>query len=91
MQDKNPQLSTPNSQLGRVAAGNATVADIIARLPDKPLLTARDLADALYQQTTRSVVAAMEEGRLHAARIGTQYRVSPREARRWIRSLEASK
>ena len=91
MQDKNPQLSTPNSQLGRVAAGNATVADIIARLPDKPLLTARDLADALFMQTSAAVVAAIDDGSLRAVRVGTQYRVSPREARRWIRSLEASK
>ena len=73
------------------SAGNGTVADIIARLPDKPLLTARDLADALFQQTTRSVVAAIDDGSLRAIRVGTQYRVSPREARRWIRSLEASK
>ena len=77
-----PNLQTPC---------NTTVADIIARLPDKPLLTARDLADALFQTTTSFVAAAVEDGSLGAVKIGGQYRVSPREARRWIRSLEASK
>ncbi len=73
------------------SAGNATVADIIARLPDKPLLTARDLADALFLTTSKSVADAVEDGSLSAVRVGNQYRISPREARRWIRSLEASK
>ena len=42
-------------------------------------------------QTSAAVVAAIDDGSLRAVRVGTQYRVSPREARRWIRSLEASK
>ena len=71
--------------------GNATAEDIIARLPDKPLLTARDIADALFMQTSAVVVAAVDDGSLRAVKVGTQYRISPREARRWIRSLEASK
>lgn len=91
MQDKKPQLSTPNSQLGRVAAGNPTAEAIVSRLPDRPLVNAREIADALFQTTSRSVVAAVEEGKLHAVRIGGQYRIARDEAARWIRTLEASK
>lgn len=75
-----PNLQTPC---------NTTVADIIARLPDKPLLTARDLADALFCATTTFVTDAVADGSLRAVKVGAQYRISPREARRWIRSLEA--
>jgi hypothetical protein len=60
MQDKNPQLSTPNSQLGRVAGGNPTAEAIVARLPDRPLVNAREIADALFQTTTSFVVAAVD-------------------------------
>ena len=89
MQDKNSQLSTPNSQLGRVAGGNPTAEAIVARLPDRPLVNAREIADALFQTTSRSVVDAIDEGKLHAVKVGGQYRVSRAEASRWIRSLGA--
>lgn len=74
---------------GRVAGGNPTAEAIIARLPARPIVNAREIADALFQTTSRSVVAAIEEGRLHAVRVGGQYRISREEAARWIRSLGA--
>ena len=89
MQTKNSQLSTLNSQLGRVADGNPTAEAIVSRLPDKPVVNAREISDALFQTTSRSVVAAVEEGKLHAVKIGGQYRISRDEAARWIRSLGA--
>ena len=91
MQDKNPQLSTPNSQLGRVAGGNPTAEAIVSRLPDKPLLTARDIADALFLVSTGPVTDAVDDGSIRAVRVGKQYRIARDEAARWIRSLEASK
>ena len=91
MQDKNPQLSTPNSQLGRVADGNPTAEAIVSRLPDKPLLTARDIADALFLVSTGPVTDAVDDGSIRAVRVGKQYRIARDEAARWIRSLEASK
>ena len=66
---------------------NPTAEAIVARLPDRPLVNAREIADALFMQTTAAVTAAVEEGRLHAVRVGGQYRVSRAEAARWIRSL----
>ena len=66
---------------------NPTAEAIVRRLPDKPLLTARDVADALFQTTTSFVVAAVDEGSLRAVKIGGQYRVARAEAARWIRSL----
>ncbi len=87
MQDKNPQLSTPNSQLGRVAGGNPTAEAIVSRLPDRPLVNAREIADALSMTSTGGVTAAIDEGKLRAVKIGGQYRVARAEAARWIRSL----
>ena len=89
MQTRNSQLSTLNSQLGRGADGNPTAEAIVSRLPDKPLVNAREIADALFQATTNFVVAAVDEGKLHAVKIGGQYRVARAEAARWIRSLGA--
>lgn len=91
MQTRNSQLSTLNSKLGRVAAGNPTAEAIVSRLPDKPLLTARDIADALFLLTARSVTDAIDDGSIQAVKIGKQYRIARAEAARWIRSLEASK
>lgn len=68
---------------------NPTAEAIIARLPDRPLVNAREIADALFQTTSRSVVDAIDEGRLHAVKVGGQYRISRAEAARWIRSLGA--
>lgn len=75
--------------IGSTGLGNPTAEAIVSRLPDKPLVNAREIADALFQATTNFVVAAVDEGKLHAVKIGGQYRVARAEAARWIRSLGA--
>ena len=89
MQTRNSQLSPLNSQLGRVADGNPTAEAIISRLPDKPVVNAREIADALDMTGISAVTGAVDEGKLHAVKIGGQYRVARAEAARWIRSLGA--
>ena len=92
-----PSGAQPPREAGqpRPAAGspaspaNPTAEAIVSRLPDKPLVNAREIADALFQATTNFVVAAVDEGKLHAVKIGGQYRVARAEAARWIRSLGA--
>ena len=91
MQTRNSQLSTLNSQLGRVADGNPTAEAIVRRLPDKPLLTARDVADALNLSDTRLVANAVDTGTIRAVKVGKRYRISRDEAARWIRTLEAAR
>ena len=72
---------------GHTGPANPTAEAIISRLPDRPLVNAREIADALFQTTTSFVVAAVDEGKLRAVKIGGQYRISREEAARWIRSL----
>jgi excisionase family DNA binding protein len=62
--------------------GNATAEKIVARLPQKPVLNAAEVADALFLADSRSVVAAIDEGSLSAIRVGKQYRIHRREAER---------
>ena len=69
--------------------GNATAERLVARLPQKPVLNAREVADALFLTKSRSVVDAIDEGRLAAVKVGKQYRIHRSEAARWIRTLEA--
>ena len=69
--------------------GNATAERLIARLPQKPILNAAEVADALFLARSDAVVAAIDEGLLAAIRVGRQYRIHRSEAARWIRSLEA--
>ena len=66
---------------------NATAEAIVARLPDKPLVNAREVADALNLLTARAVTDAVDEGKIAAVKIGNQYRISRAEAARWIRTL----
>ena len=66
---------------------NQTVELIVSRLPRKPILNAREVADALAQNDVRTVVAAVEEGKLQAAKVGRQYRISRAAAEKWIRGL----
>ena len=93
---KRPSLA-PSGAQPRPAAGlpaspaNPTAEAIVRRLPDKPLLTARDVADALFLVSTGPVTDAVDTGSIHAVRIGKQYRIARDEAARWIRTLEASK
>lgn len=88
---KRPDFAPPGAQLRREAAppANPTAEAIVSRLPDRPLVNAREIADALFQTTSRSVVDAIDEGKLHAVKVGGQYRISRAEAARWIRSLGA--
>ena len=81
-------MQRTNEQTG---PANPTAEAIVSRLPDRPLLTARDIADALFMTTTKSVTDAIDEGSLHAVKVGGKFRILPAEAARWIRSLEASK
>lgn len=68
-------------------ARNPTAEAIVSRLPDRPLVNAREIADALSMTSTGGVTAAIDEGKLRAVKIGGQYRVARAEAARWIRSL----
>lgn len=70
-------------------SGNATINAILSRLPRKPLVNAREIADALGQATTSFVVAAIDDGSIRAVKFGPQYRIARGEAERWIRGLEA--
>lgn len=69
---------------------NETIELIISRLPRKPLLNAREVADAALVDT-RTVVAAIDEGKIAAAKVGRQYLISRTEAERWIRKKGAAK
>ena len=68
---------------------NFSAEAIVARLPQKPVLNARAVADALFLANARPVVDAIDEGKLAAIKVGKQYRIHRKEAARWIRSLEA--
>lgn len=68
---------------------NISAEAIVARLPQKPILNAAEVADALFLARSDAVVAAIDEGLLAAIRVGRQYRIHRSEAARWIRSLEA--
>ena len=89
MQDKNSQTVKPSNRQTAPSGSpaNPTAEAIVSRLPDRPLVNAREIADALFQTTTSFVVAAVDEGKLRAVKIGGQYRVARAEAARWIRSL----
>lgn len=70
-------------------ARNGTAEKIVARLPQKPVLSAQEVADALFLSESRAVVAAIDDGSLTAVRVGRRYRIHRSEAARWIRTLEA--
>lgn len=63
---------------------NPTAAAVIARLPNKPMLAPRDIADALGLATTQAVINAIEDGRLAAVPIGRRYIIARAETVRWI-------
>lgn len=46
---------------------NMTADAIVERLPSKPLLSAREVADAIGAASTKPVIEAIEAGRLSAA------------------------
>ena len=81
--------STVKRSIGSTGLGNPTAEAIVSRLPDKPVVNAREIADALDMTGISAVTGAVDEGKLHAVKIGGQYRVARAEAARWIRSLGA--
>ena len=83
----NQELGTRN----QASPANPTAEAIVRRLPDRPLLTARDVADALNLSDTRLVANAVDTGTIRAVKVGKRYRISRDEAARWIRTLEAAR
>lgn len=65
---------------------NATIEAIVARLPRRPLLSPRDIADAAGLGSTNAVCEAIARGQLAAARIGGRYVIAHEEAARWVRA-----
>ena len=63
---------------------NPTAAAIVERLPLKPLLSAREVADAIGATTTQPVLEAIEAGRLPAARPASRYIISRAVAEKWL-------
>lgn len=63
---------------------NLTAEAIVERLPRKPLLSARDVADAIGAASTKPVIEAIEAGRLSAARPAGRYIISRNAAEKWI-------
>jgi hypothetical protein len=62
-----------------------TAADaIIARLPNKELLNAREIADALDLVSTTCVISAIDQGDLPAVHIGHYYRITRKDTIAWI-------
>ncbi len=89
MQDKNSQTVKPSNRQTAPSGSpaNPTAEAIVSRLPDRPLVNAREIADVLSMTGISAVTDAVDEGKLHAVKVGGQYRVSRAEASRWIRSL----
>ena len=65
---------------------NPTIDMILSRLPATPLVTPRDISDALGMATTKTVIEAIDSGALAAARPGRTYIISRADAERWIRT-----
>ena len=65
---------------------NATVALMLKRLPDKPLLSPRDISDAIGMVGSQGILNAIEEGKIQAAKLG-RYLISHGEAVKFIKSL----
>ena len=72
--------------MNKATTSNATVDLILSRLPDKPLISPREIADAIGFQTTKAITNAMEEGRIEGVKLGT-YWIARDEAVRFIKSL----
>lgn len=65
---------------------NPTIETILSRLPATPLVTPRDISDALSMASTKTVIEAIDSGALAAARPGRTYIISRADAERWIRA-----
>lgn len=67
---------------------NATTQAIIERLPTKPLLSPKEVADAYGLKSNDSILADIKAGRLAANRIGSQYVISRSAAEAYIAANE---
>lgn len=65
---------------------NPTVAAIVERLPKKPLVSPKEIADAFALQSTRPVLDDIALGDLAAAKVGNRYIVGRGEAIRYVSS-----
>lgn len=63
---------------------NPTVAAIAQRLPKKPLVSPKEIADAFALQSTRPVLDDIALGILAAAKVGNRYLVARAEAVRYV-------
>ncbi len=63
---------------------NKVLHGIVERLPSKPLLSPRDVADALGTASTKPVYHAIEAGCLSAITINGRYYLSRREVIDWL-------
>lgn len=63
---------------------NATTRAIINRLPDKPLISPQEIADAFALQTPHAILQDIACGKLAAVKIGGRHIVSLEEAMRYI-------
>ncbi len=69
---------------------NPTTALILSRLPRRPLLAPRDLADAYGYASSKPIIDAIQTGRLAASRSGRRYLIARTEAERYVRGTTYS-
>lgn len=67
---------------------NATTRAIINRLPDKPLISPQEIADAFAFATSQAVIQDIASGQCGAVKVGNRYIVSIDEAKRYVASKE---
>ncbi len=67
---------------------NATTKSIIDRLPRKPLLSPRDVADAYGLRTSDPILADVKTGRLGANVVGGRYVISREAAEAYVAANE---
>lgn len=63
---------------------NATTRAIINRLPDKPLISPQEIADAFALQTPHAILQDIACGKLAAVKIGGRNIVAIEEAKRYV-------
>ena len=69
---------------------NPTISLIVGRLPRKPLVSPDDISAALGLRSTRTVLDAIADGKIAAAKVGTRYIVAREEAARYLETLSAT-
>ena len=68
---------------------NATVREILARLPQGRLATAVELAGAIGMSRTERIYEAIEAGELEAVRVGRYARISRSAAEKWLSQVNS--